>query len=186
MKNITSSINNYRECVRHLWNIHFFYKLKEERIYDAKDEFDDICVSLFSSLVLKPIGCASLEKAKAYQRIQDPINCLFVTLVSESGLPIHVNRELPPSGYWDYYAGLIRPDDVDMRFIDCFDFGQYQFRDFEYYKVRIVASKMNAEFIGRDALIRASHAEIFYDSKKGAAVGGNRGTSYNVPVKRKN
>ena len=166
MKDITGSINNYRECVRNLWNTHFLYQVNEECIADAKDEFDDICSMLFSSLVLKPIGCSLVEKAKAYQKIQGPINCLRVTPVSESGLPIHVNRELPPSGYWDYPIGLIMPSDVDMRFIDCFDFGQYQFRDFEYYKVRIVASEIDTNLIGRDALIKAGHAKIYYDSEE--------------------
>jgi len=164
MKNITSSMNVYRECVRSIWNVHFMNQ-KSEIIYDLKDNFDDICAMLFSALVLKNIGCELFEKAKAYQRTQKQLDCLIVTPISESGVPIMVNREIPPSGYWDYPVDMIKPGDVDMRFIDCFDFGQYQFREFEYLQVRIVDSKKNPDLVGRDALIKATHAQVFYSKK---------------------
>lgn len=165
MKNITSSVNIYRECARNIWNNYFLNQLTDESMYDLKDEFDDICAMLFSSLVLNGIECDSFIKAKAYEKIQVPLDCLHVIPSSESGIPINVNRELCKSGYWDYPVSLIKPGDIDMRFIDCFDFGQYQFRDFEYYQVRIVNSTCYPDLIGRDALIKASYAEIYFSQE---------------------
>lgn len=154
----------YRECVRNIWNLHFLNQ-KPELVYDLKEKFDDICALLFSSLVLSSLGCEFLEKAKAYQPIQQQLDCLIVTPISDSGVPVMVNRDVKPSGYWDYPVNTIKPGDVDMRFIDCFDFGQYQFREFEYFQVRIVGSTRTPDLVGRDALIKATHAKVLYSEK---------------------
>ena len=44
-------------------------------------------------------------------------------------------------------------DEFDMRFIHFFDWMSIGFRDFAYYKVRIVGSQKHPHLIGRDALV---------------------------------
>lgn len=167
MTDVTQRFNLYRECVRSLWN-NFFLRslLDEDSIDDAKQEYDDICVNIFSSLVLNPIGAGGFVKSKSYQLIQNPIDCFVVKPLPKSGTTIHINREInKSSGYWDYQANRIPPDDIYLLFIDCFDFGQYGYRDMEYYLVMVSDSLTNKDLIGRNALIKACSSIVCYDPK---------------------
>jgi hypothetical protein len=106
---ITYLMNKYRECVRHLWNSYFLEQLSPEDQWDISDEFDDICTMLFSSLVLNPIGCTSRKKSPGYKQFPEPLPCLHVVPLAESGTPIRINREVGASGYWDYPLDLVKP-----------------------------------------------------------------------------
>ena len=163
MIDITERLNKYRECVRHLWNTYYFEPwMQEENIHDRADEFEHICAMIFSSMILNPLGAYDYKKSKPYRPPQDPLDCLVVIPLNP-GVPIFINREIKQSGYWDHSINFLKPDDVSLIFIDCFDFGNYEFRDFEYYLVRIVDSSLDSNLTGRDALIRPQHANIFYN-----------------------
>lgn len=162
---ITHLMNRYRECVRHIWNLFFLELLTEEAQWDISDEFDEICVKLFSSLVLNPMGCLSLKKSSSYERSPIPLPCLSVVPSSELGsASIHINTEKEKaSGYWNYPFDTIKSTDVALCFIDCFDFDKLGYKNLEYYMVRIVDSSKNSDIIGRNALIRANCTQIFFE-----------------------
>lgn len=162
MIDITQRLNKYRECVKNLWNTNYFEPwMKEENIADLADEFEDICVMIFSSLILNPLGAYNYKKSVPYKPSHIPIECLVVTPLEPSA-PIYINREVKHSGYCDYPIDFIRPIDVKLNFIDCFDFDIYSVRDFEYYLVRIVDSSLDVNLIGRDALIEPKHVKVYY------------------------
>ena len=162
MLDITQRLNMYRECVRNLWNVHYFHSwMKEEDIDDLVDEFENICTMIFSSLILNPLGAYDYKKSKRYRPPQEAIGCLEVVPL-DSGIPIDINREVKQSGYWDYPVEFVKQNDVRLTFIDCFDWGCYEFRDFAYYMVRIADSSLDSNLIGRDALIKTDHAKIYY------------------------
>jgi hypothetical protein len=81
--------------------------------------------------------------------------------MKENGkLPLSVNRDLPPSGYWDYPVDWISPEtEPDIRPICFFDFDILGWRLLEYYRVRIVRCDSCPEITGRDALIRCNCIE---------------------------
>lgn len=160
MKDITQSINLYRECAKNLWNTYFLQKISLTNEWDISDEFDDICVSLFSSLVLIPNGCTASKKSNNYEKSSLPISCLKVVPLSNDGVQIQVNREIDKSGYWDFPINFIRPTDVDLRFIDFFDYNMMGFREFKYCHVRIIGSDKYQELIGRDALLEYNDVSI--------------------------
>lgn len=158
MKEI-NTVNSYRECIRNLWNIHFMPSISINEDWDAKDSFDQICTILFSVLVLDPLGLNFYKKAFSYEQHPKPINVLQVKPATAS-VPIMINREVKSVGYWDYPVKSISPDEAEMSFIDLFDFEQLGFRDFEFYRVRIVNSSTDKNLVGRDALIRCSNAKV--------------------------
>lgn len=163
MKDITRLLNHYRECVRHLWNVYFLDEEPSTVDWDLSDEYEEICEKLFSSLVLARIGRTESKKARAFERSLEPLTFLRIIPLANNGVPIHINREKIPSPYWDHPKTLIKPDEADMRFIDFFDFGTLGFREFEYCRVRIVASTANPDLVGHDALLQCNHVTILFD-----------------------
>ena len=57
------------------------------------------------------------------------------------------------SGNWDDPVNRIESDALDLRFLQYFDWWALGFRDFAYYRVRILGSKPYPHLIGRDALL---------------------------------
>lgn len=161
-KDVTKFMNRYCECARHLWNTYFLEHISPQNQWDISDEFDEICTRLFSSLVLHQIGCIAHKKSHRYEQFPEPLLCLSVVPSGEAGVPISINREVKASGYWDYPIECITPSDVDLRFIDFFDFDVVGYRDFEYYRVRVVGSPEYPDILGRDALIKTHYANVFF------------------------
>lgn len=161
MEDITSQVNMYRECVRNLWNIYFVQALEanKNQQWNIKDEFDEICSKLFSSIALSFAQYDLPEKSHSYERYPEPL--LFLHVIPQSEVHIHINREIKATGYWDHPGEMIKPKDIDLRFIDFFDFDVIGFRDFEYLRVRIVGSDTQ-DLVGRDALIRANYSKIYF------------------------
>ncbi len=161
---VTYAMNAYRECARHLWNIFFIDLLDTERQWDIADEFEDICLSLFTSLVLNPIGCTRQKKSAGYERDPEPIPCLKVVPVPDlDSSSILINRDpMKASGYWDYPVANLLPHDMDLRFIDCFDFDRLGHKEFEFYLVQIVDSPSYPDIISRKALVRAHSVKVIF------------------------
>ena len=157
----------YRECVRNIWNLYFLNQLPLENDFDLKDEFDEISNMLFSSIILNPIGCESYKKTILTKPNFKILKFFTVVPSCESGLPIHINRENGKNkqSYWDHPVNFIKPEDVEMKFIDFFDFDKYGFRDFEFYFVNIISSSTNKDLIGRNALIKCNYAKILFNEK---------------------
>lgn len=163
---ITQRIHAYRECARHLWNTYFLTQLSDDvSHWDISDEFEDICSMLFSSLVLNPIGATEHKKSPGYESNPQPLLCLHIVPISDVGeTSIHINREkMKAYGYWDYSINGLSPLDIDLRFIDCFDFDKLGYKNFEYYMGRVVHSPTHLELIGRNALVRASCVRILFE-----------------------
>ncbi len=163
MKDITQILNEYRECVRNLWNIYFIKHISSESEWDVFDEYEDICIMLFSSLVLNLLNRETYKKAKTYVRASEPLLFLRVVPVEKSGISVNINREKNVSNYWDYPLSIIKSNEADMRFIDFFDFNLLGSRDFQYCRVRIVASNVNPDIVGHDALIDCNKIKVYFD-----------------------
>lgn len=168
MEDITKEMNTYRECVRNIWNVYFLRQLTPENEFSIKDEFDRISTKIFSALILNRIGRASYKKSTMNQSKLKPLFFLTVVPLSDSEVPIYINRKKgnDEREYWDYPIGLIKSGDVDMRFVDFYDYGQYGFRDFEYYLINIKNSSVNSDLQGRNALIKTIYARVFFDDKQ--------------------
>ncbi len=79
----------------------------------------------------------------------------------DTSLPILVNRDIPPSGYWDHPINWIPSGENHTICPICFfDFGTLEWRKMEYLRVKIINCKSNPELNGRDALVKLDNVEI--------------------------
>jgi hypothetical protein len=170
MKDVTTRLNSYRECIRHLWNMHFLAAATHASDkWAVRDEFDDACQMLFASLVVEPVGLAAASEAQhmlSPSRSSVPRVLRWLHVVPREtpiGVPIMINRDPRQSdGYWDYPIARIVPADVNLRFVRWFDFDELAFRDFRYYLVR-VESAADGDIVGRAALIECEYCVVFLD-----------------------
>ena len=152
---ITEEIHRFREAARHLWNAH----LRPGADWDTVDAFEEVCRLLFEQLIISrlklhaPVIPINTDKSD--------LEGYRVFGAGTGKLPLLVNRDIPPSGYWDYPVDWIPPEDEsEIRPISFFDFDLLGWRMFEYYRVRISAYPSRPRLVGRDALIRCDYVEI--------------------------
>jgi len=150
MTDVTALMEGYRECVRHLWNSHFRAEAERRDDWDLRDQFCDAAVILFRALVLRGLDIGDAQVLADYHGDRAPLMCLRVEVESPS--TIMVNRTGAGS-YWDDPVCLFERDDLDLRFIQFFDWWDLGFRDFAFYRVRIVGSGRYPHLVGRDALV---------------------------------
>jgi hypothetical protein len=161
MTDITDRIQDYRECVRHIWNTHFRAEAERRDDWDLRDEFYDAALILFRALVLKGLDVAETELLPDYRADRQPL--LFLRLVIDTSSQALINRT-GDSGYWDDPVTQLEKGDCELRFVQFFDWWDLGFRDFAFYRVRIVASPRYPHLVGRDALVPVtSSVKVFYD-----------------------
>jgi len=167
MTDITDRMQNYRECVRHIWNTHFQVEAERCQDWDLRDDFCDAALILFRALVLQGLDIGETELLPDYRAEQQPL--LFLRLVIETSSQVLINRT-GASGYWDDPVTQLEKGDCELRFVQFFDWWDLGFRDFAFYRVRIVASPRYPHLVGRDALVPVtSSVKIFCDT---ATLGG--------------
>lgn len=150
MNDITHLMDTYRECVRHLWNTYFQREAELRQDWDLRDQFCDASLLLFRALVLRGVGREDAGVLPDYHGDQQPLMC--VQLHVEPRSEIMVNRS-GAGGYWDDPVKLVEAGECDLRFIRFFDWSDLSFRDFAFYRVRIVGSSRYPHLVGRDALL---------------------------------
>ena len=159
MNDITSIINNHRECVRHLWNVYFRMPNPTMEQIDAAFRFDKIANLLFSDLVLNQIG------KYGYERISDkePWPFLKVEIRNNTQCPALINRPSSEGKYWDEPVNYFIGDGIDLRFIGYFDWDEYNYIDYKFYKIKILAYPQYPHLVGREALIETQNVRILFE-----------------------
>jgi hypothetical protein len=87
-RDITALINEYRECVRHLWNTHFRRRAETERDWDLRDAFEDAAALLFQALVLAEIGRDDVKVIPEYWAEQNPLMFLHIVVDPDALVPM--------------------------------------------------------------------------------------------------
>jgi len=160
MTDVTARMHTYRECVRHIWNTQFMgNELRPD--WDLRDQFCDAALILFQALVLRGLDVDDSELLADYRSDQGPL--MFLRLEVEAGSTILVNRT-GAGTYWDDPVTRIEAGDCDLRFIQFFDWSDLDFRDFAFYRARIVGSSRYPHLKGRDALLPVSSGvKVLYE-----------------------
>ena len=151
MEDVTPLMNEYRECVRHVWNTHVQVLAEAENDWDVRDGFNEVAARLFRLIVLRALCREEWEFAADHWA--DPKPFPFLHVVVERTCEIMVNREMT-SGYWDDPVRVVEPEDLQLRFLQYFDWDDLGVRDWAFYRVRIVGSAKYPPLIGKDALLR--------------------------------
>jgi hypothetical protein len=174
MKEVTDRMHSYRECVRHVWNTHFRMEGERQPDWDLRDQFCDAALILFQALVLRGLDIADSTLLADYRGDQEPL--MFLRLEVEPVSTILVNRT-GAGAYWDDPVTRIERGDCDLRFIQFFDWSDLDFRDFAFYRVRVVGSSRYPHLVGRDALLPVtSSVKVIYEhaSQQAAAAAERR------------
>jgi hypothetical protein len=158
---ITDKFNLFREAARHLWNTYFHLDAEKNNNWDLRDAFSEVYVSLFNAIIKYHLPDSVNSIPHLYDPEQNVLNEYRIIGRSET-IPIWINRTKPASGYWDYPIKVVQNDTTDLRLISIFDFDNLGFRDFGYFRVRIVRSnEMDLE--GRDALVEVKYCKVLFD-----------------------
>ena len=150
MGDVTHLMDGYRDCVRLLWNNDFQRDAAATGDWDLRDEFNAIAAQLFRTLVLRKLGRGDTEVRPDHWGPREPFPFLRV-LVTTRG-EIMINRDTS-GGCWDHPLQGIEAGDLDLRFMQYFDWDDLGPKDLAYYRVRIVASTKHPDVVGKDALV---------------------------------
>jgi hypothetical protein len=84
---------------------------------------------------------------------------------SGNPVPILISRSSEGGGYWDQESDLcVQGDDIQLKFLDYFDWSQQPVKDFQYYRCKIVQFPNHIEYEGREALIEVLNAKVVYET----------------------
>lgn len=174
MREITDIMDHYREVARSLWNTAFWAK-PELQTWDARDQFEQIKKGLLKALVI-----ARLEVGHSCDLEALPDLSCQVVPKAPGPVPIMIQRprEGDKSAYWDDPVKEVRASEVELKFLDYFDWDLMAYADFHYYRVRILGFSTQPGLVGREALIEHQHAGVFvadYSPQQASAKSGPSG-----------
>ncbi len=157
MRDVTDLMDRYRVVARSVWNTGFWC-LPEMRTWDAKDQFEQIKTLLFKSLV-----AARLEVGHCCDLYSLPDQVYRVVPNGPEPVPAMISRprEGDRNSYWDDPIREMRASEVELEFLDYFDWNAMALADFQYYRVRIAAFTSQPLLVGREALMEHGHARVF-------------------------
>lgn len=155
--NVTPAVNNYRECVRSLWNNFYRPLFEESRDYRFVDSFRIVREELFNGLVLTN-GVDSEGGALIPARLSGGLKVL---LADGQAIPILANRDIDQNyGYWDHPVSSLKSP-IDLDFLSFFDWDDLGFLDMSIVMARVFAYDANPEMINRVVLIDVQYVEKF-------------------------
>lgn len=155
MRDVTEIVDHYRITARSLWNT-AFWAVRDLRTTEAIEQFDEINLMLFDGLVLARLD----QQLEGAQIFRSPLPFLHVTPSSQT-VPILINNPRPEgTGYWDHPVDSVDSEKVEMHFIDFFDWNQFDYLDFTYYRVKIARLDGHPDVVGREALIERQYARV--------------------------
>ncbi len=159
MKDITPLMNAYRECSRNLWNAYFSSR---EFTWDLHDEYESIRKLLFEALVVNELDLH--EECSEHDTVPPPI---LKVAPDATSVPILINRPSDGgAGYWDQEMDMsVDEGDIQLAFLDYFDYSQYPVKDFHFYRCKILQFPGHAKYEGREALVEVSHTKVFHDEQ---------------------
>ncbi len=152
MQDITDLMLNYRECVRSTWNTYFRDGYSSD-FWDTED-------ALFRALVSRQLVWTDEKcmhgKLKSYLHV--------VPTLGPKGAPLLWAREEPDGRSWIWSEVTLETPDIELHLIDYFDWDERGYRDYQYYRTRIISYPANPPLVGADVLIEVWQAKIyFYD-----------------------
>lgn len=155
MRDITEQMGAYRECARNLWNVYFS---RRANIGGSLDAFEQIRALLFDSLVASELFYEDGGK-------EEEIPPLVLKVVPRTRSLILIRRPSDDgNAYWDQERDLVvGPDEIELQFLDYFDFSQIPLMDFQFYRCKVLRFPNRVEYEGREALIEAVDGRVFHD-----------------------
>jgi hypothetical protein len=158
MYEITHLMDHYRVVARSVWNTGFWC-VPELRTWDARDGFQETKKILFTHLVVAQLPHLNRQHGPAASLTYN----YRVVPLDPGPVPIMIQqpRKDDRNWYWDYPLREIRAQDAELLFLDYFDWNEMGYLDFQYYRVRIEAFRLQPHLVGREALVEHQNAKVF-------------------------
>jgi hypothetical protein len=162
MSTIDDLMNQFRLASRELFNHYFHgpdpyrygpdpYK-KDWHEIPATERFSEVERFLFEKMVLQSARLGRVEYGDVNKNIR-------VELRSPIGfVPISLNREIN-SGYWDYPIDKVAGN-VEMAFIEFFDWSQVDYHDNRYVRVLVCRWPDHPEIDDKHGLIESQYVRF--------------------------
>ena len=165
MRDVSAVFDHYRMSARSVWNT-AFWPDPDFRDWDSVERFQEIERILFDQLVL-----FKLDREYPFDDLfRKPIS-YFRVVPSESccGCPIMIARPTPevPRGLWDDPVNRVTAGQVEMHFLNFFDWNQLDYRDLQYYRVWIAGFNEQPHLVGREALVERQYVNVFLSNATG-------------------
>jgi hypothetical protein len=134
MEDITASMLEFKEALRHTWNS-YFSKSANSMAEDLQDAFEAIEQGLFSAIVLSPLGMA--DRAVEYR--EHPLSFITVKPVEHlRELPLQIcRREANGNTIVELPISVQIDEQTAFDFFDFFDWYPYGFIDLPYVRARV-------------------------------------------------
>jgi len=161
VEDVTSLMLSYREAARHVWNL--FLRTESRLDGPGIHDWEALKQILFTALVLRNCGhdeCAAALLAPDRYGFSWIKPIVHLHVVPLTDIPVMISRDPTPHGNWDHAVKRVSPNDVDLRFIDFFDFDQSGYIDFHYYLVSIESSSKYPNLQGHRALVEIPRARV--------------------------
>ena len=92
----------------------------------------------------------------------------YLRVVPGNDVPIMISREDRASTYWDDPVNRAKGGEIDLRFVNFFDWDNYSDVDYQFYRVLIAGFPSQSHLVGREALLEVSHARVLYEADEAA------------------
>lgn len=173
MRNVTEVFKNYRICLREIWNRCFwadtFFQKSDnsEKIWNAVKHFDRLVPFFFDALVMEKLinNCCVEENLSkgTYDHIFRIVPAGSTTIwpfkkQDRTG----ESFKNPISGRGSTESGIkIEAKQIDMRFLNFFEWSATDCYDLKYYVVEIRSFPEKPELEGREALVDVEGIEVW-------------------------
>jgi hypothetical protein len=158
VRDVTDTLLSYREAKRHLWNTHFVGRVSSLRECSLLDRFEDIDRLLFIAIVLDHLQ----RDFQVNQFGQQPLS--FLEIVPPEGaemLPMMVSDPIVgPNRSWNPVTFQKVDAKTKLAFIGFFDWNEYGYVSFPYYRVQVAHFPAHPGYEGREALVEASRSRV--------------------------
>ena len=167
MRDITNKLFVYLEAKRHLWNAYFVNVFNSLYECSPLEEYEEIDRLLFSALVLKDINKTLLfDKNFKFGEMPFP----YLMVIPKEGIDkMNVMVCAPSSHKWEF-VNLLFDKNVQLSFIEFFEWDRYAYTTYPYFRVRIMRYDKKQEIVGWDALIETKDARIFFVEEENKGV----------------
>ncbi len=159
----TEIIQSYRLALQSLWNVHYWHD-ERFRDWESVKDFDKIRPALFRGLVsrrLEPLA----EPSGSDQEVFGPAYRVIPSLTTGLIPTMFVNMRSAdaPNLNWEHLPGPFSKDHVKLTLIDLFDWNVRCYRDFRYYRVKVLDFKGRPEFVGQEGLVDVLDVDVLWN-----------------------
>lgn len=155
LKNVSTFIHEYKEAVRHVWNLYFSANASSESLI----HFEKIEIELFREIVASPLNL----EIKADEFRQKPICGIYVRIKSfYTEFPVSFGS-LQGNGNVSWGNEEILPvhNDQRLKFFDFFEWNHYGFVDYPLVRLYVDRLPQKPEQAGTFGLIESRFVDFF-------------------------